>query len=205
MLIGSRLHKCYLYHNVRLNGRTKGNARASKLILCSARGRACAEQVPDGFVARWFSPARARNGTPCIFRLAMASFRMIGDAWFSPSHICLSAYGCGATMHDMRARISRAIAGLALGICFICPVLEIFDHWDHTLKTGYDTEYMLVALALCVGLMYSVAQIMIALCGNFFVRVATCICGNKNSAVSSLCVAPLPAASESPPLFSLRI
>jgi hypothetical protein len=105
----------------------------------------------------------------------------------------------------MRARISQAIAALALAICFICPVLEIFDHWDHTLKTGTDTEYMLVALALCVGLMYSIAQVTIILCGNFFAKVAAYICGNKNSTVLSLCAVPLPAASESPPLFSLRI
>jgi hypothetical protein len=105
----------------------------------------------------------------------------------------------------VRARISQAIAAFALAICFICPVLEIFDHWDHTLKTGYDTEYMLVALALCVGLMYSVARMMIALCGNFFARLATCICSKKNSTVLPLCAARLPAASESPPLFSLRI
>ncbi|HLW81462.1 MAG TPA: hypothetical protein VKS20_05425 [Candidatus Acidoferrales bacterium] len=108
-------------------------------------------------------------------------------------------------MPDMRARISQAIAALALAICFICPVLEIFDHWDHTLKTGYDTEYMLVALALCVGLMFSLAQVMIALCGNFFARVSECICDSKNWTVLQLCAAPLPAASESPPLFSLRI
>lgn len=105
----------------------------------------------------------------------------------------------------MRARISQAIAALALAISIICPILEIFDHWDHTLKTGTDTEYMLVALALCVGLMYSVARMMIALCGSFFAKVAAYICSNKNSAVLSLFAVPLSAASESPPLFSLRI
>jgi hypothetical protein len=108
-------------------------------------------------------------------------------------------------MCEMQARISQATEALALAICFICPVLEIFDHWDHTLKTGTDTEYVLVALALCVGLMYSVAQVMIALCGNFFARIAAYICGNKYSTVLSLSAVPLPAASESPPLFSLRI
>lgn len=104
----------------------------------------------------------------------------------------------------MRARISQAIAALALAISIICPILEIFDHWDHTLKTGCDTEYMLVALALCVGLMYSVVRMVIALCRNFFERVAACICG-KNLTVLPLCAMSLPTPSESPPLFSLRI
>lgn len=40
---------------------------------------------------------------------------------------------------------------LVLAACLICPVMQMFDHWDHELKTGQDTETTFVILALCVG------------------------------------------------------
>jgi hypothetical protein len=42
--------------------------------------------------------------------------------------------------------------------CFICPLAETFDSWDHTTQTGNETEYALVILALCVGVAYSFAH-----------------------------------------------
>lgn len=61
----------------------------------------------------------------------------------------------------MRSRFSRIVVASALLICFVCPLLEVFDRWDHTLQTGNDGEYMAVVLALCVGAMYSIARSMI--------------------------------------------
>jgi len=57
----------------------------------------------------------------------------------------------------------RLTATLVLLVCFVCPVLETFDHWDHAIQTGNDTEYPLVALALCVGAAYSCARFMLLL------------------------------------------
>jgi hypothetical protein len=31
----------------------------------------------------------------------------------------------------------------------------MFDQWDHTVQTGNDIKYALVALALCIGVAYS--------------------------------------------------
>jgi len=42
--------------------------------------------------------------------------------------------------------------------CLVCPLVELFDNWDHTVQTGNDTEYALVVLALCVGVAYSFAR-----------------------------------------------
>jgi hypothetical protein len=42
--------------------------------------------------------------------------------------------------------------------CLVCPLVELFDNWDHTIQTGNDTEYALVVLALCVGVAYSFAR-----------------------------------------------
>jgi hypothetical protein len=49
------------------------------------------------------------------------------------------------------------IVTVVLMICFICPLVEMLDNWDHTVQTGNDTEYALVVLALCVGVAYSFA------------------------------------------------
>lgn len=42
--------------------------------------------------------------------------------------------------------------------CLICPLLETFDSWDQTDKTGDDIEYALVLIALCVGGSYSLVR-----------------------------------------------
>lgn len=52
----------------------------------------------------------------------------------------------------------RIIVTLVLLICLVCPFVEMFDRWDHTIQTGNDTEYALVLLALCVGVGYSVTR-----------------------------------------------
>src|SRR5260370_8172681 len=63
--------------------------------------------------------------------------------------------GSSDIMQLMRTRMSRVAAMIVLLTCVVCPVTEMFDHWDHTLQTGQDTEYTLVLLALCVGMVYT--------------------------------------------------
>jgi hypothetical protein len=58
----------------------------------------------------------------------------------------------------MRSRTSQITASIVLLTCLICPLVEMFDNWDHTIQTGNDTEYALVVLALCVGVAYSFAR-----------------------------------------------
>src|ERR1700686_315862 len=58
----------------------------------------------------------------------------------------------------MGSRFPRTTTTLVLGICLICPLIEMFDSWDHTIQTGNDTEYAFVVLALCVGVAYSFAR-----------------------------------------------
>src|SRR5207302_189474 len=48
----------------------------------------------------------------------------------------------------MRSRASQIAVTLVLLTCLICPLVETFDNWDHTIQTGNDTEYALVVLAL---------------------------------------------------------
>lgn len=58
----------------------------------------------------------------------------------------------------MRFQVPQAVATVVLVICMICPLIEMFDSWDHTLQTGNDNEYALVILALTVGVTYPFAK-----------------------------------------------
>ncbi len=58
----------------------------------------------------------------------------------------------------MRRTSGHVVIAIVLFTCLVCPLVEMFDNWDHTLQTGNDTEYALVALALCVGVAYSFAR-----------------------------------------------
>lgn len=59
----------------------------------------------------------------------------------------------------MCSRGSQFVATASLLLCLICPILETFDHWDHTAKTGSDTEYTFVVLGLCIGATYAFAHV----------------------------------------------
>ena len=61
----------------------------------------------------------------------------------------------------MGSKFARFVAVFVLAICFVCPLVEIFDHWDHTIQTGNDSEYALVVLALCVGAAFSFARVIV--------------------------------------------
>ena len=51
------------------------------------------------------------------------------------------------------------MVALVLLVCFACPLIEMFDQWDHTAQTGSDTEYTFVVLALCIGVAYTLAKV----------------------------------------------
>jgi hypothetical protein len=54
-----------------------------------------------------------------------------------------------------------AIAAI-IAICIGGPIVEMFDQWDDTLRTGNDTEANMVIVALCVGFALSVTGIIVA-------------------------------------------
>ncbi len=84
-------------------------------------------------------------------------------------------------------------------------MLEIFDHWDNTLQTGNDTEYTFVVLALCVGVVYALARLIVAFCPNLSpTKYISTLCCIKGSLFPVIHPTALAALSESPPL-NLRI
>jgi hypothetical protein len=47
--------------------------------------------------------------------------------------------------------VTPVMIWLVLATCLVCPVMQMFDHWDHELQTGQDTESAFMVLALCIG------------------------------------------------------
>jgi hypothetical protein len=105
----------------------------------------------------------------------------------------------------MRTRASLITGTIALAICLVCPLVEMFDQWDHTLQTGNDSEYLLVLLALCVGAAFVLGQLIVTLSPNLPASGIRCA---LHTALISLpfSIRPTAAAmaSASPPL-RLRI
>jgi ACR3 family arsenite efflux pump ArsB len=94
---------------------------------------------------------------------------------------------------------------IALVTCFVCPMVEMFDRWDHTLQTGNDTEYTLVLLALCVGMVCALARLIVTLFRSSSSAIDTSIACNLNSSLLFMICPVALAVSESPPLISRRI
>ncbi len=106
----------------------------------------------------------------------------------------------------MRSRASQIAVALVLFTCLVCPLVEMFDQWDHTIQTGNDTEYALVVLALCIGVAYSFARYIFK---SPLMRSAagfvSDLCARKPLpcfSCNSLAVIPF---STSPPALALRI
>src|ERR1700730_4609981 len=105
----------------------------------------------------------------------------------------------------MRTRASLVTGAIALAICLVCPLVDLFDQWDHALQSGNDTEYPLVILALCVGVAFALARLLATLSLNFpasSLRYA--LRSALDSSPFSIRPPALALASASPPL-SLRI
>jgi hypothetical protein len=76
----------------------------------------------------------------------------------------------------------------------------MFDHWDHTLQTGNDTEYALVVLALCVGAAYWFARFVLKPAAVRFVAKLFRSNGETICAIRRGCSSLLFDATSPPPL-----
>jgi hypothetical protein len=107
---------------------------------------------------------------------------------------------------SMPSRASQLIVALVLFTCLVCPLVEIFDQWDHTIQTGNDTEYTFVVLGLCVGVAYAFARFVFGFpLPNFARRLVSNLCTPKSLSSgrrASFFFLPIPL---SPPVLALRI
>jgi hypothetical protein len=123
------------------------------------------------------------------------------------SQVFANALGtrCGI-LEVMWSRASRITAMVVLLTCLVCPILETFDSWDNTTQTGNDTEYTLVILALCVGIVYSFARFTFKSGLLGFVAKSAVGSFNQRSFLSPSCsLTLLLFDATSPPPLPLRI
>ena len=105
----------------------------------------------------------------------------------------------------MRTRGALIAGKIALAICVLGPLVDMFDEWDHALETGSDSEYPLVILALCVGLVLALGQLIPALSMDLQASSIRYVLQSVvASSPFSIPSTAFPFASASPPL-SLRI
>jgi hypothetical protein len=70
-------------------------------------------------------------------------------------------------MLPMRRRTLTALVTLVIAAVLLCPISEMFDRWDHTAKTGKDTESTLMLVAECAGAAIAVLHAASSLLPNF--------------------------------------
>ena len=58
----------------------------------------------------------------------------------------------------MMSRLLRCVVLIALGAMLAGHVTELFDRWDHTLRTGKDADYAVVMVAACAGFAFAIAK-----------------------------------------------
>lgn len=122
---------------------------------------------------------------------------------YSEKEESLSASG---RLNPMRAGSPRIIVSLVLLICLLCPFLEMFDHWDHTIQTGNDTEYALILIALCVGFACSVARLVFTASARSGMGLRVLSEAVEFKSLLSIFRGGIRlASSKSPPLVGLRI
>ena len=105
----------------------------------------------------------------------------------------------------MSCRTPQIVVCLVLLICLACPILEVFDRWDHTLQTGNDTEYTLVVLALCIGVAHTFARFTMNLrVFNSAAKLVFSFCAQKPVLLGARAFFTV-LTSPNPPVLALRI
>lgn len=94
---------------------------------------------------------------------------------------------------------------LVLAACLICPVMQMFDHWDHEIKTGQDTETTFVILALCVGAVVAFARAVVYVSKALRLEAIKPTDFLHTSFEAFQKTGIVPFLAESPPLAILRI
>jgi hypothetical protein len=106
----------------------------------------------------------------------------------------------------MRARMSYVVISLILLTCLVCPVMQMFDRWDHEVQTGQDTESALVVIALCLGVTFSLVRAIVTKYQGSPSRSINTACSPLSSSLQILIGASVAVLiSTSPPPTILRI
>ena len=109
-----------------------------------------------------------------------------------------------ATMLPMRQRTLTALVSLVIAAILLCPISEMFDRWDHTARTGKDTESTLMLVAECAGAAIAVLHAASFLRPNFVTSRPIVMLGAPVAPFSAFAAVTY-RFPESPPSAPLRI
>ena len=104
----------------------------------------------------------------------------------------------------MAGRVLRCAVLLIVVAMLSGHVSELFDHWDHTLRTGREADYTLVVIGACAGLEIVLARTLV----RFFrgLQVGRLSPGEASPRTFGVLAANILVAGPSPPLLlSFRI
>jgi hypothetical protein len=61
-------------------------------------------------------------------------------------------------MTSMRTLLLRSVVLMIMAAMLGGHVTELLDHWDHTARTGEDSDYSFVLIAACAGAAFILAK-----------------------------------------------
>jgi hypothetical protein len=106
----------------------------------------------------------------------------------------------------VKRQLYRGSLFIVLTVCFICPMVEMFDHWHDAIQTGSDTEYAVVVLALCIPVAVSFSRIVRRTMSGVVRAVTASLTPQKSRCYGSeFKLSFVLLSATSPPIFSLRI
>ena len=112
----------------------------------------------------------------------------------------------GASILVVRRALTSVMIWLVLATCLVCPVMQMFDHWDHELQTGQDTESAFMVLALCIGATFVLTRAVLYMSKVLPARAINAARSLFRSSLEVLNgVGTTPFLSASPPPSILRI
>ena len=104
----------------------------------------------------------------------------------------------------MQRKVVRAVVAFVIAAIFLCPVSELFDRWDHTAKTGKDSESAVMLVAECAGAAIVVLHSASGLLMNFVAARPVAVFRSAGPRLRSF-ESWTNRFPESPPLLPLRI
>jgi hypothetical protein len=105
----------------------------------------------------------------------------------------------------MKSSAKPVIVTFVLAICLLCPLVDMFDYWDHAPQTGNDTEYTIVIVGMCVGALYTFARVILKISESARSKETAVIHDCPPLSRTSVDFIVNTLISASPPLAALRI
>jgi hypothetical protein len=98
----------------------------------------------------------------------------------------------------MRKTLLHSAALIVLAGMLGGQITELFDHWDHTAKTGRDVDYTVVIIAASIGVVFAVGEKLVSASIRLFTPAK--LPQLKTPTLTGFRVSPEPLDTGPPPL-----